>query len=264
MKRRGFTLIEVLVVFAIIAVLAAILLPVFAAARAKARQTTCQSNLKQVYMAWVMYAADYDGMAPWWSNYPCCPTGYYGYTAPTWWMVLAPYWRYQGARNDWGDPPDCPEGPEIIRREHGGDRWCRYIPNKALKGVALDRFLESAGSMVPFFCCLGDSAFFGYYKQSLVEVDFSRTDANGRHEVEIMVSRVTENARQTIPQYKYTQYMNATEFKQFLEAINWKSHWVDIGGPLHLGKPQIKAQWARDDGSVGVGSLECYWGSVRG
>jgi len=60
MKRRGFTLIELLVVIAIIAILAAILFPVFARAREKARQASCQSNLKQTALAWLMYAQDYD------------------------------------------------------------------------------------------------------------------------------------------------------------------------------------------------------------
>ena len=58
--RRGFTLIELLVVIAIIAILAAILFPVFARAREKARQSACLSNLKQIGLAFQMYAQDYD------------------------------------------------------------------------------------------------------------------------------------------------------------------------------------------------------------
>src|SRR3954462_7859739 len=57
---KGFTLIELLVVIAIIAILAAILFPVFAQAREAARKASCQSNLKQMGTAWMMYAGDYD------------------------------------------------------------------------------------------------------------------------------------------------------------------------------------------------------------
>ncbi|MEN6346296.1 MAG: DUF1559 domain-containing protein [Armatimonadia bacterium] len=60
MKRHGFTLIELLVVIAVIAILAAILFPVFARAREKARQSSCTSNLKQLSLAMLMYAQDYD------------------------------------------------------------------------------------------------------------------------------------------------------------------------------------------------------------
>lgn len=59
-KTRGFTLIEMLVVVAVIALLAAFLFPVFAQARAKARQTVCLSNLRQIGLAVEQYASDYD------------------------------------------------------------------------------------------------------------------------------------------------------------------------------------------------------------
>src|SRR5690242_19458444 len=71
-SRAGFTLIELLVVIAIIAILAAILFPVFAQARAKARQATCTSNLKQITMATLMYKQDYDESFPYWNWIRSC------------------------------------------------------------------------------------------------------------------------------------------------------------------------------------------------
>jgi prepilin-type N-terminal cleavage/methylation domain-containing protein/prepilin-type processing-associated H-X9-DG protein len=63
-KRTGFTLIELLVVIAIISILAAILFPVFAQAREKARQTSCLSNMNQIGLAAVMYTEDNDEFLP--------------------------------------------------------------------------------------------------------------------------------------------------------------------------------------------------------
>ncbi len=87
--RRAFTLIELLVVIAIIAILAAILFPVFARAREKARQASCQSNLKQIALAVLMYVQDYD------ERFPCTP--YWECGRPNnsnttrWYAVVQPY-----------------------------------------------------------------------------------------------------------------------------------------------------------------------------
>ncbi|MBC7806218.1 MAG: DUF1559 domain-containing protein [Akkermansiaceae bacterium] len=71
-QRYAFTLIELLVVIAIIAILTAILFPVFAQAREKARQASCMSNMKQIGLAVIQYTQDYDEIFPcglqsnWW------------------------------------------------------------------------------------------------------------------------------------------------------------------------------------------------------
>jgi prepilin-type N-terminal cleavage/methylation domain-containing protein/prepilin-type processing-associated H-X9-DG protein len=58
MRNKGFTLIELLTVVAIIAILAAILLPVLAGAKSRARSTQCLNNLRQLQTGWLMYCSE--------------------------------------------------------------------------------------------------------------------------------------------------------------------------------------------------------------
>lgn len=98
MRKRGFTLIELLVVIAIIAILAAILFPVFAQAREAARKASCQSNLKQIGTALLMYSQDYDEML--------CPDRTYvnntgnapdpQYRLGVWYSMIQPYVKNKG------------------------------------------------------------------------------------------------------------------------------------------------------------------------
>lgn len=81
-RNFAFTLIELLIVISIIALLAAILFPVFSRARENARRSTCQSNEKQLSLALIQYTQDYDERLPAWTvvNF----TGY-------WHELIQPY-----------------------------------------------------------------------------------------------------------------------------------------------------------------------------
>ena len=78
---RGFTLIELLVVIAIIAILAAMLMPTLSKARKMAQQSYCLNNMKQIGLAMLLYADQYNG---------CVPRAYAGQGDPLWWSVLTP------------------------------------------------------------------------------------------------------------------------------------------------------------------------------
>jgi prepilin-type N-terminal cleavage/methylation domain-containing protein/prepilin-type processing-associated H-X9-DG protein len=83
-KRAGFSLIELLVVMTIITILASMLFPVFSAARAKARQIVCLSNLKQITLALQMYLED-------WGGYPMHDLTQSGVPGFRWTNELYPY-----------------------------------------------------------------------------------------------------------------------------------------------------------------------------
>lgn len=127
-RRGGFTLIELLVVVAIVSILAAILFPVLAQARAAARKGACTSNLRQIGAAFALYQSDHDellpdrrdlkltlpgGYRPWTTWPPSDPRG--GWAG----VVLAPYLRNDGI---WSCPslPKTPLGEAVqVAQQYG-------------------------------------------------------------------------------------------------------------------------------------------------
>ena len=128
-RAEGFTLIELLVVIAIIAILAAILFPVFARAREKAVQTSCLSNVKEVALATMMYAQDYDGRLP---------IGVYWYDAEgnlLYWVrdALEPYIKNKQVIK-------CPNWPEY---------QFSYVPNSHFGWIQSDGTVVYAAPSFP-------------------------------------------------------------------------------------------------------------------
>ena len=99
---KAFTLIELLIVIAIIAILAAILFPVFANARDKARSVACISNQKQLGIALMQYVQDND------ETYPCGTVPFYGQPGKGWAGELYPYFKSAGIMVCPSDPNGNP------------------------------------------------------------------------------------------------------------------------------------------------------------
>ncbi len=117
----GFILIELLVVIAIIAILAAILFPVFAQAREKARAISCLSNLKQSSTAVLMYTQDYDETFPMslymaFNPAPCVVTFYH---------EVAPYQKNANIMQ-------CPSKPRAVDFVTG---WANVAAATGLPGL---------------------------------------------------------------------------------------------------------------------------------
>ena len=132
MRKRAFTLIETLVVVAIIGILAAILLPVFSRTRCSSSRSSCQSNLKQIALAWQQYAADYDNSAPTLST----NGAFYG-----WSDALTAYSANPALLH-------CPSNPALPAANPIAPGYCDYWTNSRLSGLSLARVSSPAATII--------------------------------------------------------------------------------------------------------------------
>src|SRR5947209_3262906 len=98
--RRGFTLVEMLVVIAIIVTLAGLVLPAVLAARSSAGSAQCQSNLRQLGLAAMQYQIQNGSYPQYRAEYPPI-TNAYGVYRPRWQWIIASY------MGGWAQNPDA-------------------------------------------------------------------------------------------------------------------------------------------------------------
>ncbi len=150
LRRRGFTLLELLAVIATIGILAALLLPVLSKAKVKAQRTACFSNLRQLGVAWVMYGNENNG-----------------YLVPS----------YPGSQEAWvkGDMTRTNEAGDLNLLQQG--KLYHYVQNTAVYHCPTDRGVSIDGQLVPTVRSYAMNCFMGARDASLSRIPSTTDDS---------------------------------------------------------------------------------------
>ena len=125
-NHRGFTLVEMAVVVAVIGIIAAILLPVFASVRENGRRTACLSNERQVGMAMMLYVADNGETFPSGKISPC----------DCWVSQVRPYVRDDALFRCPSDRSDLPSGDATLVVSYGMNKGLGTTRSASTIGMA--------------------------------------------------------------------------------------------------------------------------------
>lgn len=144
MKRRAFTLVELLAVIAILVVLAALLFPVFARSKERAKLTACQGRLRQFALALNLYRNDHDTLGYLWAH-----GDHTGNRYP--FNNFAGMASYLGS----GDTVWCPEPnsdpAEISARNfYSKKSWLEILPNDPQHTRVYHSFAPEPGQVLTF------------------------------------------------------------------------------------------------------------------
>jgi prepilin-type N-terminal cleavage/methylation domain-containing protein/prepilin-type processing-associated H-X9-DG protein len=170
-RRRGFTLVELLVVIGIIVVLVGLIFPAIQAARDAAKSVQCQSNLRQLGLAVVQYRDQYGYYPQYRAEYPPI-TNNYGVYRPRWQWIMASY------MGGWAQNPDA------IVAAGTSDLTYTNVPldNPVLLCPALDGSTNSAAGTgtggVPDYLSIRNGSYgynFGYLGNNRTLVDGDNT-----------------------------------------------------------------------------------------
>ncbi|HRI13122.1 MAG TPA: prepilin-type N-terminal cleavage/methylation domain-containing protein [Verrucomicrobiota bacterium] len=134
-NHTAFSLVELLVVVAVIAILAGLLLPALTTAKATAQAARCLNNHKQLQLAWLLYAGDHDDQLP--PNGDMLP-GLARNDRPFWWA--------QGVMNYRDDHPDNTNTSLLL-----DERWAQlgnYTKDAGLYRCPSDRSVSRVGGQI--------------------------------------------------------------------------------------------------------------------
>lgn len=151
--RVGYTLVEILIVIAIIAILAAIILPLLSKSKEKATASQCVSNMKQLGAAFSMYAQDWDD---WWPNPGGLP-GDYAYWSQTGMGGLEAYINQRGVNSVWCCPVLKQWNGRYAPRSYSMNSYLRNPPDieyptcvYLIGGIALSSIEEPSNTVLLF------------------------------------------------------------------------------------------------------------------
>lgn len=149
---RGFTLLELLVVVAIIGILAAVLLPALARGRAQARSVECVNNLRQLYLALTMFAAENNGR-----YVPAAPD------------IAEPgggLTRWHGVRPSITEPFDSQQGPLAEYLAFGVVKECPVFTEFRTREDSPNAFDEGTGGYGYNAAYIGGTAYMNEFPES--------------------------------------------------------------------------------------------------